>query len=109
MANAAQKSAQENGAELARKYAAVFVIRDDATYESKVQLGMMFAGQQGLTLENGAAFVQGFVEGISSGGRKSSKNLSLEDKIDLLLSQELDKRLGSGPDTDGGTRLTESK
>lgn len=101
MANAAQKAAEQNGTELARKYAGVFVIRAEATYEAKVELGMYFAGREQLTLENGAAFVTGFVNGLGNGGKRSTRSLSLEEKIDILLEREVDNRLGSGDDDSG--------
>lgn len=108
MADAAKKAAEQNGVELGRKYAAVFAVRGDATYEAKVELGMYFAGREGLSLENGAAFVTGFVNGISSSGKRAAGQLTLEEKLEKFLENELDKRLSSGvdPNRDSGSAVS---
>ena len=96
MATTAIKSAEDNGKELGRKFASVFVVRDDAEYQAKVELGMYFATQQGLDLQAGAAYVNGFVYGISGNGRKTVE-MTLEEKVDVLLKREIERRLPRGP------------
>jgi len=106
MASAAEKAAENNGFEQGRKLAAVFATRGDATYQAKVELGMDYATREGLSLQSGAAFVTGFVNGLDGGGKRSAHTLTLEEKIDMVLERELDKRLSSGDDPDGDVGTT---
>lgn len=85
---------EQSGFEMAQAWAKVFIVRDNVEYQQKVALGMVFANQQGLNLENGAAFINGFVSGLTN-SEAVAKHMSMEDKINLLLERELERRLDS--------------
>lgn len=93
MATSTNKQMEQNGYDLAQKWAKIFVLNENADYQDKVSLGMVFANQQGLNLETGASFVKGFVDGLSADPKARSKHLTMEDKINLLLERELERKL----------------
>lgn len=85
------RQAEQAGFNLGHLYAAIFSVREDASVDDINAMGMLFAGQHTDTrgVENGVAFVRGFTRAISGKAARAA-SMTLEDKIDMLLSRQLE-------------------